>query len=66
MSRTIITVAENELYGKYHIHEGISILCNEVRKVHDVYSYQPSSGKLFEIIQLLKVSRISYGTHSSI
>lgn len=63
MNRVIITVFESELQGKDRLREEINSLCDDVKQIGSAYTYQPSSGKLFEIIRLLKLGGISYGTH---
>jgi hypothetical protein len=63
MSRVIITIFEEELREKEYLNKQIIALCDDVKTVGSAYAYQPSSGKLFEIITMLKLGSISYGTH---
>jgi hypothetical protein len=61
--QAIITVFKTEFEGKEHIASRLKDMVDEVRLMSGAYILSPNPGKLFELLNILKENKITYGTH---
>jgi hypothetical protein len=59
----IITIFEIEFAGKEEVSRKVEQLSNDVKKIEGACIYSPKSGKLMELLTLLRENKIVYGTH---
>lgn len=60
--KALITIFKTELAGK-NVDELLHGLYDDVTDIGDALIYRPSSGKLFQFLNVLRVEKIAYGTH---
>jgi hypothetical protein len=61
--QAIITVFKGEFEGKDDVRSRISELTEDVKMVADAYVFSPRPGKLFDLLNILRNNKITYGTH---
>jgi hypothetical protein len=59
----IITVFKTELAGKEHVIKEIVDCCSSLDQIAEAFIINPRDGRLFEVIEMLRKNKISYGTH---
>lgn len=64
--RAIVTVFKVELSNRESLLDSIRDMSTEIGEVAGAYTISPKPGKLFELLNLLKMSNISYGTHFNV
>jgi hypothetical protein len=61
--QAIITVFRAEFEGKDDVKSRVSELTEDLKIVGDAYIFSPRPGKLFDLLNILRNNRITYGTH---
>lgn len=64
--RTIITVFKPELQSKKPVLDRIIVMTREFIEMGEAYTFSPRPGKLFDLLNLLRMNNVNYETNFSI
>ena len=61
--KAIVTIFKNEFDGKELIKLSLDKFADQIELVSEVYVINPKSGRLFDVLNELRLNKIAYQTH---